>query len=186
VIVTFVSPNNALFVKGPCGCAFSLYDHQSGGHTGSDGPLARIRHWLIPRFALNTDHDLWSWVFIIGAAAHLEYLGVAVLWVDEGKPLSFPEYRPDMTLGRAEKKLRSLLDATTSDTLERVAVLRNSVAHRGATWGIPYPRAGTGVYKARHVFTDTQGSNELMADMHAATQAMSRWLREHGLTGDEA
>jgi hypothetical protein len=35
-----------------------------------DSLLDRVRQWMIVRFALNTDAELWVWGFVIGAAAH--------------------------------------------------------------------------------------------------------------------
>jgi len=35
-----------------------------------DRLLDRVRQWMIVRFALNTDAELWVWGFVIGAAAH--------------------------------------------------------------------------------------------------------------------
>lgn len=124
--------------------------------------LDRVRDWMILRFALNTDRDLWVWVFVIGAAAHLEYLAVAILWVTGQKPTAFDEYQPKTTLGQAAHLMRErgLLDLATVETLERIAQLRNSVAHRGATYGVPF-RDGAplrGEYLGRHVFTDPEGT----------------------------
>lgn len=71
-----------------------------------DSLLNRIRDWMILRYALNTDRDLWVWIFVLGAAAHLEYLAVAVLWVADEKPTAFNEYQPKRTLGQAAHLIR--------------------------------------------------------------------------------
>jgi hypothetical protein len=120
---------------------------------------------MIVWFALNTEHDLWGWLFVIGAAAHLEYLAVAVLWVADQKPAPFNEYRPKRTLGQAARLIRErgLLDPDTVERLEGIADLRNSVAHRGATYGVPFRESdpSRGEYKRRHVFTDPEGLAQL-------------------------
>lgn len=153
--------------------------------TGWDGVLDLVRQWMIVRFALNTDLDLWVWVFIIGAAAHVEYLAIAVLWVVDQKPVPFGEYQPQMTLGRAAHLLRerNLLDPATVERLEAIAKLRNAVAHRGATYGVPFREGdpSRGEYRGRHVFTDSEGLRYLMHDLDATTRILSEWLHKAGL-----
>lgn len=68
--------------------------------------IGLMQQWMVIRFSLNTNRDLWTWVFVIGAAAHLEYLALAVLWVDDQKPTSFEQYQPTRTLGQAARLLR--------------------------------------------------------------------------------
>jgi hypothetical protein len=156
-----------------------------------DTLLDLVRQWIILRFALNTDHDLWGWLFLIGAAAHLEYLATAVLWVADQKPTPFEQYRPKRTHGlgqiAGQIRKRGLLDLTTVDTLERIAKLRNSVAHRGATYGVPFREGdpSRGEYKGRHVFTDPEGLKQLMDDVDVATNVMGKWLRKRGLGTEE-
>jgi hypothetical protein len=142
---------------------------------------------MIVRFALNTAADLWVWSFVIGAAAHLEYLAIAILWVADWKPGPFEQYQPKRAhgLGQVARLIgqKKLLDLTTVDTLERIAQLRNSVVHRGATYGVPF-RDGDpsrGEYKGRHVFTDSEGLFQLMEDVDAATKVMGEWFRKTGL-----
>lgn len=154
--------------------------------------LDRIRQWIIVRFALNTNHDLWGWLFVIGAAAHLEHLAVAILWVADRKPIPFEQYQPKKAhgLGQVARLIRkkNLLDFDSVDTLERIAKLRNSVAHRGATYGVPFREgdASRGEYKGRHLFTDPEGLSQLMNDVDKATKAMAEWLRKAGLgTGEQ-
>ncbi len=198
VTVKNVAPTSVL-VTGPCGCDFLLWGRLSVGTAGEDthtlddvtvattwdGLLDLVRQWMIVRFALNTDRDLWAWMFVIGSAAHLEYLAVAVLWVADQKPTSFNEYQPKKTLGQAARLVRNrdLLDPATVETLEKVAELRNSVAHRGATYGVPFREGdpSRGEYKGRHIFTDPEGLKQLIDDVDAATQVMGEWLRKAGL-----
>lgn len=189
----------SVLVTAPCGCDYLLWDRMGGKetHTVDDGaaaatwdsPLDRVRQWMIVRFALNTNHDLWTWIFVIGAAAHLEYLAVAVLWVADRKPIPFNEFGPKKTLGQAADLIRErgLLDPDTVERLEKIAELRNSVAHRGATYGVPFREGdpSRGEYKGRHVFTDSEGLTQLMDDMDAATKVMGEWLRHAGLGTDE-
>ena len=147
--------------------------------------LDHIRGWMILRFALNTDRDLWVWLFVIGAAAHLEYLAIAVLWVADGKPTSFTEYEPKRTLGQAARLIRErdLLDPTVEETLEKVANLRNSIVHRGATYGVPFRSddLSRGKYAGQHVFTEPEGLSQMMDDIDAATKTMGEFLRKAGL-----
>lgn len=188
VAVKNMTPTSVL-VTGPCGCDFLLWDRLPEASGESDGLLDRVCQWMIARFALNADRDLWVWTFIIGAAAHLEYLAVTVLWIADQKPTPFEQYQPTKTLGRAAHQIRekNLLDPATADKLESIAKLRNSVVHRGATYGIPF-QAGDpsrGKYKRRHVFTDPEGLRQLMDDVDAATKVMGEWLRKAGLgTGE--
>jgi hypothetical protein len=88
-----------------------------------DSLLDLVRQWMIVRFALNTNRDLWVWTFVIGAAAHLEHLAVAVLWVADQKPTPFQPYQPKRTLGQTARLLseRNLLDSATVETLEGIA-----------------------------------------------------------------
>jgi hypothetical protein len=143
---------------------------------------------MIVRFALNNDRDLWVWVFVIGASAHLEHLALAVLWVADQKPGPFEQYQPKRTLGQAARLIseRNLLDPAIVERLEGIAELRNSVAHRGATYGVPFREddPSRGEYKGRHVFTDPAGLQELMDDLDEATRAMGAWLRNMGLETD--
>jgi hypothetical protein len=196
VVVQRVAPNKDMLVKGPCGCNYLLYDlvgeppHvANSGAPAWDNLLDRVRQWMIVRFALNTEHDLWGWLFVIGAAAHMEYLAVAVLWVADQKPTPFNEYQPKKTLGQAARLIRDrgLLDPDTVETLEGIAELRNSVAHRGATYSIPFREGdpSRGEYKGRHVFTDLEGLAQLIDDMDAATKVMGEWLRKADLGTNE-
>lgn len=146
--------------------------------------LDRIREWMIVRFALNTDLDLWIWLFVIGAAAHLEHLAIGVLWVADQKPAPFDQYSR-RTLGQAAQQIRDrgLLDLPTVEKLKAIADLRNSVAHRGATYGVSFHDGdpSRGQYKGRHVFTDPEALKGLMDDMDTATKVMGDWLRNAGL-----
>jgi hypothetical protein len=153
-----------------------------------DRLIEDVRLWMINRFAVNTDRDLWLWSFVFGTAAHLEYLAIAVLWVEDQKPSPFEQYYPRMTLGRAARLIRekNLLDVATLERLDSIAALRNSVAHRGATYGIPFLQGGPsrGEYKGRHIFTDLDGLRQLIDDVDAATEVMGQWLRNAGLGTD--
>lgn len=190
VTVKNVTPTS-LLVTGPCGCDFLLWERLPEASGENDSLLDRVRQWMIVRFALNTDSDLWVWPFIIGVAAHLELLAVAILWVADQKPPPFEQYQPKGAhgLGQFARLIRekNLLDPATVDNLKRIAKLRNSVVHRGATYGIPFQEGdpSRGEYKGRHVFTDPEGLAQLMDDMDAATKAMGEWLRKTGLRTDE-
>jgi len=187
VVVQRVAPNRDMLVKGPCSCNYLLYGLVSEPPHNLDNPLDRVREWMTVRFALNTERDLWVWLFVIGAAAHLEYLAVAVLWVADQKPAPFEQYSK-RTLGQAAHQIqeRGLLDPATVKRLKGIAELRNSVVHRGATYGVPFREGdpSRGQYKGKHVFTDPAGLRELMDDMDAATEAMGQWLRNKGLDTD--
>lgn len=136
-----VTPTS-LLVTGPCGCDFLLWEPLLEASGENDNLLDRARQWMIVRFALNTDTDLWVWLFVIGVAAHLELLAVTILWVAEGKPLPFEQYQPKGAhgLGQFAHLIRNkdLLDPATVDNVKRIAKLRNSVVHKGATYGIPF------------------------------------------------
>ncbi len=103
-----------------------------------DSLLDKIRDWMIVRFALNTDRDLWGWLFVIGAAAHLEHLAFIVLWIADQRPVPFEKYRPKRinSLGQAVDTIQTggLLDPTTVETLTRVNRLRNSVLPFAQIW----------------------------------------------------
>lgn len=79
-----------------------------------------------------------------------------------------------------------LLDTTTVKTLQTVARLRNSVAHRGAVYGVTVagddPEHGRGVYKCGHVFSDPPALQSLVNDADAAISAMGAWLRARDAT----
>jgi hypothetical protein len=179
----------SLLVTGPCGCDFLLWEPLLEASGENDNLVDRARQWMIVRFALNTNTDLWVWLFVIGVAAHLEYLALALLWLADQKSTPFEEYQPKMTLGRAARVIRkrNLLDSTTVATLDEIAKLRNSVAHSGATYGVPFREGDPlrGEYKGRHVFTDTEALKQLMDDVDAATKVMGDWLREAGFRAGE-
>jgi hypothetical protein len=136
-------------------------------------------------FILNGPRDKEVWQYLVGVAAHLEYLAVAVLWIEAGKPCAFPEYEQQLTLGQAARRLdqRGLPDATTIETLSAVARLRNSVAHKGAMYGVTItghePDPDRGVYKGGHVFSDPVALRRLVDEANAAIDAMGGWLRVH-------
>ncbi|MGE5304407.1 MAG: hypothetical protein ACM3TN_13935 [Alphaproteobacteria bacterium] len=83
---------------------------------------------------------------------------------------------------------RQLLDPTTVERLEGIAELRNSLTHRGATYGVPFREGdpSRGDYKGRHVFTDSEGLRQLMDDVGAATKVMGDWLQQAGVSTGEA
>jgi hypothetical protein len=148
--------------------------------------LGQIGVYMEVLFVLNSRRDKEVWQYIVGVAAHLEYVAVAVLWIEAGKPGSFPEYEEKLTLGQAAQRLgqKGLLDTTTVETLKKIAGLRNSVAHRGAVYGVTI--AGDehvrGIYKSGHVFSDPGALRKLVNDANAAINAMGDWLRAHGAT----
>lgn len=150
-----------------------------------DDLIPEIGVYMEVLFILNSPHEKEVWQYIIGVAAHLEYLAVAILWVEAGKPSAFEDYEDRLTLGGAADRLRDkkVLDAATIETLKAVAKLRNSVAHRGAVSGVTLPgddptrRRGT--YKASHVFSDPGALQRLVDDANAAITAMGQWLRQH-------
>lgn len=189
VTVKNVTPTS-LLVTGPCGCDFLLWDPLSEASGESDSLLERVCQWMIARFALNPDRDLWVWTFVIGAAAHLELLAVAILWAADQKPTAFEQYRPKEArghgLGEFARLIRkkNLLDTAIVENLERIAKLRNSLVHKGATYGIPFQEGdlSRGEYKGRHVFTDPEGLKQVMDDVDAATKVMGECLREAGLS----
>jgi AraC-like DNA-binding protein len=123
-----------------------------GDDAAWDDLLSEIGCYMEVLFALSSRHKE-VWQYIVGIAAHLEYLAVAVLWIDAGKPGSFPEYGERLTLGWAASRLgeRRLLDEATIDTLRAVWKLRNSVVHKSAVSGITV--AGDD-YRGGNVFSD--------------------------------
>ena len=154
VTVKKVAPTSVL-VTGPCGCDFLLWGRLPEASGENDSLLDRVGQWMIVRFALNTDSDLWVWPFIIGVAAHLEVLAVAILWVVDQKPPPSEQYQPKRAhgLGQFARLIckKNLLDPATVDNLKSIAKLRNSVVHRGATYGIPFQEGdpSRGEYKGR-------------------------------------
>ncbi len=188
VIVKNLTPTSVL-VTGPCGCDFLLWGRLPAASGENDSLLDRVRWWMIARFALNTESDLWVWAYIIGVAAHLEYLAFAILWVADQKPEPFEKYLTDKGLGKAARLLgkSKLLDSATVETLKRIAELRNGLAHRGATYGVSFQESdpSRGEYKGRHIFTDPEGIKQLMDDVDGATKVMGEWLRKAGLGAQE-
>jgi hypothetical protein len=78
-----------------------------------DDILRKIWDWMIFRFALNTDRDWKVWMYVIGAAAHLEYLAVVILWESEGRLDPFESYVPKITLAQAAAQIehKKLIDS---------------------------------------------------------------------------
>ena len=147
-----------------------------------DDVLGEIGVYMEALFILNSRRDKDVWQYIVGVAAHLEYLAVAILWVAAQRPGRFEDYEDHMTLGNAIKKIevQGLLASATIDTVRAVNRLRNSVAHRGAISGVTVSgTAQRGVYKGSHVFADLQALEQLVTDADAAITAMSEWLQSH-------
>jgi hypothetical protein len=73
------------------------------------------------------------------------------------------------------------------NNLKRIAKLRNSVVHRGATYGVPFLERdpSRGEYKQRHISTDPEGLRQLMDDMDAATKVTGEWIRKASLGTDK-
>lgn len=146
-----------------------------------DDLLSKIGMYMEVLFILNSRRDKEVWQYIVGVAAHLEYLAVAILWIDAGKPSRFEDYEDHLTLGQAISKIESkdLLDSAIIEVVRAINRLRNSVAHRGAVSGVTFPGdAQRGVYKGGHVFTDPEALRQLAADADAAISVMGDWLRE--------
>ena len=122
-------------------------------------------------FILNSRRDKEVWQYIVGVAAHLEYLAVAILWVHGGKPGRFQDYEDHLTLGQAISKIegKGLLTPAIIDTVRAINRLRNSVAHRGAVSGVTVPgTAQRGLYKGGHVFTELEALRQVVSDAEAA------------------
>lgn len=105
-----------------------------GDEAAWDDLLRDVGEYMELVFALNGPRDKEVWQYVVGVAAHLEYLAAAVLWIDAGRPCPFPEYEERLTLGRAAERLsqKDLFGAATVEALRSIAGLRNSVAHRKA------------------------------------------------------
>src|SRR5574342_274250 len=140
-----------------------------------------IHWWLVTVFGLNSPRDKDIWLLCIGAAMDLERLAVGALWIADGRPGTFPDYEPRMTLGQAHQELakRGLFDVTTRAILKAVADLRNSVAHRHAVFvTIPSLIEGhqVGEYKGRQIFQDPSALAELIQDKNVASKVLYDWM----------
>ncbi len=146
-----------------------------------DDLLERINlQYMVPLFVLNSPRDKEVWQYVLGVAAHLEYRAVAMLWVVAGKPGRFEDYEDGITLGGAINKIKDkrLLDPATVENVRAIKDLRNSLAHRGAVYGVTHPGGRQrGLYKGRHVFTDLKAFRTLVDDADAAITAMGDWLK---------
>jgi hypothetical protein len=131
-------------------------------------------------FALSSPSDKQVWQYIVGVAAHLEYLGIALLWAEDGRLGSFSDYENRTTFGGVVNKIekRHLLAPDTVESLRAISGLRNSVAHRGAALGVPYADDGKrGIYRGRHVFRDIDALRHLVDDANAAIRAIGKKLK---------
>ncbi len=145
--------------------------------------LAEIGVYMEVLFILNSRRDKEVWQYIVGVAAHLEYLAAAVLWVAAQRPGPFEDYEDHLTLGNAIQKIEAqkLLPTASTTTMRAINRLRNSVAHRGAVSGVTV--AGTslrGLYMGGHVFTDLTALRQLVADANASITVMGEWLQKQG------
>jgi hypothetical protein len=149
-----------------------------------DELMRQIKFWLWARFSIDTHSELLTFAMVVGAAAHLEFLSVAMLWAADGEPLPLDQYEPRMTLGQAVKELRArqLIDSVVIQKIDDICQLRNSLAHRGATYGIPTRGGSRGMYKGRHIFTDADGLNELVDDIDEATRVLGEWYKKNRAT----
>lgn len=66
-----------------------------------DDVLGEIGVYMEVLFTLNSRRDKEVWQYIVGVAAHLEYLAVAILWVAAQRPGRFEDYEDHTTLGNA-------------------------------------------------------------------------------------
>jgi hypothetical protein len=150
-----------------------------GDITDWAGLLTEIGVYMETMFVLNSRQDKEVWQYIVGIAAHLEYLAVAILWVASGKSCPFEEYEAKLTLGQAIGKIeeQGLLPQTIVDTVRRINNLRNSVAHRGAVSGVTVPgNDNRGIYNGKHVFTDLEALKQVADDHKTAIEAMGAYL----------
>lgn len=145
--------------------------------------LEDIGIWMELQFVLNSRREKEIWQYIVGQAAHLEYLAVVVLWTHAGRPFPFEKYKPHITLGQAaceiEGKKEITLKPRTVQILKDVAILRNGVAHRDALRDGVTIRGneGRGEYRGRYVFSDPGGLRQLVDDASEATEDISAWYR---------
>jgi hypothetical protein len=150
-----------------------------------DDLVAEINVFLESHFFLDSPRDKTVWQYIIGAAAHLEYVAIAVLWVADGTHGDLKEYEQQKTLGQAvtDLKKRAMLPADVLGDLRAIADLRNAVAHRSAVFGLTGDpmnrRAKRGRYKGRHVFSDPEALRQLMHDVNRAAETCRRWIDAH-------
>lgn len=128
-------------------------------------------------FCLSTWGDKEIWQFIVGVAARLEYLAVAVLWSHSGKRRPWVEFENRLTLGKATVQLaqKGLLSADTVARLCAIADLRNRVVHRSAMYGVPM----VAVYKGTNVFRDDDALAELVEDSDRTVKDMAKWLEDN-------
>ncbi len=142
-----------------------------------DDTLAEMGVYMEVLFCLNTRVEKEIWQYIVGMGAHLEYLALATLWVNAGRPPEFPEFEERLTLGRAVYQLerQGILPVTTTSRLRAVARLRNAVTHRHAVSGV----AWAGEYEGFNVFSEIEGLRKLVADTNLTIAELSTWLRVH-------
>lgn len=143
---------------------------------------AEIGRYLRTMFSLSNQREQDTWLYIVGLAAELEFLALALLWLADGSPGLFEDYKGKLTLGLAADAIerRQLLNEASIETLKAVAQLRNSVSHRVAVYGVAVarPERALGMYKGRHVFTDLDALKGLGDDVHTAALAMLRRQNE--------
>ena len=146
--------------------------------------MRQIKLWLWTRFSIDTQAELLTFAMVVGAAAHLEFLSVAVLWAADGETVPLDQYAPRMTLGQAVRELRTrqLFDSAVIQKIDDISQLRNSLAHRDATWGVPIRGGSRGMYKGRHIFTDIEGLNELVDDIDEVTRVLGEWYHNNRAT----
>ena len=163
--------------KGPETVDFHPMAEEPNDKADWDELLVEIGLSMEVLFILNNRRDKEVWQYIVGAAAQLEYLAVAILWVVAGKPGPFDDYEDRITLGRAILKIerKDLLPPDIIDTIRAINKLRNSVAHRGAVSGVTLPgELQRGFYKERHVFRNLDALRQLVADHKRAVKALSK------------
>lgn len=151
-----------------------------------DQLLSEISLYMEALFVLNSTRDKEVWQYVVGVAAHLEHLAVAILGIEAGRPVRFSEYARNMGLGQAAERIgqKGLLAPATVETLRAVARLRNSVVHRDAVYGVTIlgddVQRQRGLYEGGHVFSDPAALRRLVDDANAAIIAIENWLRADG------
>lgn len=144
--------------------------------------LAEVGGYMETLFAISSRRDKEVWQYIVGVGAHLEYAGVIILWLADGRPTSFKEFAKPWTLGRASKEIkhRQLLDDTSTSAMNDIAVLRNGLVHAGAVFGVTTDdERERGYYRGRHVFTELEAFRQLTKDGDAAITASFTWIKAH-------
>lgn len=130
--------------------------------------------------AFTSEVERKVWLTVVAVASELEWFAARILWVREGKRGEFDDFCVG-SLFKAARNLKGDLPQRTAEILQRIANLRNAVAHRTLTgFGVRAPDWRKVGYEVNgetlNVFVFPVAFERLLRDALEARAEMLEWL----------